>query len=121
MNDLDKLSEKILRQIIKHNSSLRPNDFGKIKQIYKYSNAELNECLTLLEQLHYISHNTKDETLVITFRGKQYFLLKRKFIVKNLIFNFVIPLIIAIITAYITAKLTTTNEVTVLINTNQII
>lgn len=121
MNDLDILSEKILKQIIKHNGSLESSAFNKIKKTKKYSIKELADCLKLLEELGYISYNKKRETIDITFKGKQYFLLKNKYRTRNIIFSFIIPIIVALITAYFTAKFTTNNEVTVLINTNQII
>lgn len=116
MIELDKVSEKILKQIIKYDDSLKPEDFQKIKETRKYSIRELSDCLCLLEDLDYISLDIKNDVLNITFKGKQYFLLKRKSIYKKIIFSLMIPLLISFTTAYFTAKFTTPNEVIVHIN-----
>lgn len=119
MIELDKVSEKILKQIIKHNNSLAPEDFQKIKETEKYTIKELADCLSLLKDFGFISLNSKNNILNITFKGKQYFLLKRKLIFRNFMLSFVVPLVIALITAYWTAKFTTTTETTILINNIQ--
>jgi len=117
MSELDKVSEKILKQIIKYDNSLKANDFQKIKETRKYSIRELSDCLCLLEDLNYISLDIKNNILNITFKGKQYFLLKRKSIYMKIVFSLIIPLLISFTTAYFTAKFTTPNEVIVHINT----
>lgn len=115
MNELDKVSEKILKQIIKYDSSLSPENFLKIRQLKKFSPDEITSCLSNLEKLGFLKLNGDKDLLIITFKGKQYFLLKRKANLKLLFCNFLLPLVIALVTAYFTAKITTNNELTILI------
>ena len=116
MNELDKISEKILKQIIKHDNELSPRDFYNIKVLKKYTNQELAECLRNLKSLDFVHLNDDESALVITFKGKQYFLLKSKQIRKTFLLSFLLPLIISIVAAYLTAKLTVNNETIILVN-----
>lgn len=106
MTELDKISIKILKQIIKHDNCICPEDFRKIKCLKKFSNDEVHECLDNLEKLHFILFNENQDRISVTFKGKQYFLLNRKKWFERFILSIVFPSIVALITALVTTIIT---------------
>lgn len=117
MNELDKISEKILKQVVKNDCSLTPEKFNNLGLFKKYSKKEISECLNNLSSLDFIYLDKKENLLCSNFKSRQYLLIKRKKILKTIIINIIVPFFIAFFTAYITAKFTTNKEVIVLVNT----
>lgn len=117
MNELDKISEKILKQVLKNDCALTPKGFQNLGLLEKYSQQELSGCLDNLKSLDFIYLDGKSDLLCSTFKARQYFLLKRKKFFNNIVMSFIIPLIIAFVTAYFTAKFTATNELIILTDT----
>ena len=106
MTELDKVSTQILKQIIKHDNSIFPENFCKIKCIKKYSNDEVHECLDNLDELKFILLNENQDRISVTFKGKQYFLLNRKKWFERIVLSIVFPVIVALITALATTIIT---------------
>lgn len=117
MNELDKISEKILKQVLKNDCALNSQGFNDLGLLEKYPQKELSECLDNLKSLGFIYLNEEKNLLCTTFKARQYFLLKKKQFFKTIIMSFVAPLVIAFITAYFTAKFTATNELIILTDT----
>lgn len=105
MLDLDTISEKILKQIIKYNNSLTNTQLKTLKALKNYSTNEIADCLSNLNSLGYISLDEKRFILSITFKGKQYFLLKKQYLARTVLINLLLPLIVSLITTLLTLSL----------------
>lgn len=115
MNELDKVSEKILKHIVKNDCRLSPKEFYNLGLFKHYPEKELAECLNNLYSLGFIYLNQKDDLLCSKFKARQYLLIKKKKFLQFFLLNVLIPFLIALFTAYLTAKLTN-SEIIVLIN-----